>query len=79
VGALVLRRVGLLAATGIAIGTALGMGLGSLMSGILFGVESYDPFTMMAAMTAMASRPSSRALQLRHAVRVRPAKILRAE
>ena len=46
VGALVLRRVVLLAGIGLAIGTAVGLGLGSLMSGILFGVEPGDPLTL---------------------------------
>ena len=39
VGALVLGRVALLAGVGLTIGTGVGIGLGSLMSGILFGVE----------------------------------------
>jgi putative ABC transport system permease protein len=80
VGALVLSRVGVLAGTGLAIGTALGLGLGSLMSGILFGVEPGDPFTMTAVMGAIGLTAILASLApLRHAVLVSPAEILRAE
>jgi predicted permease len=77
---LVLRRVGLLAAVGVAAGTALGMGLGSLMSGILFGVASDDTLTLMAAMAAVGLTALLASLvPLRQAVRVSPAETLRAE
>lgn len=80
VGALVLRRVGLLAAIGIAIGVALGVGLGSLMSGILFGVEVTDPLTMVAVMSGIGVTVlMASAAPLRKAVRVNPAETLRAE
>jgi predicted permease len=80
VGALVLRRVGLLAAIGVAIGTALGLGLGSLMSGILFGVAPDDPLTIAAVMGAIGLTAMLASLApLRHAVLVNPVEILRAE
>ena len=80
VGALVLGRVGLLAGIGLAIGAALGLGLGSLMSGILFGVEPADPLTMMAVMGAIGLTAMLASLApLRHAMSVSPAEILRAE
>jgi hypothetical protein len=80
VAALVLRRVGVLAAMGLAIGTALGLGLGSLMSGILFGVEPGDPLTLAAVMGAIAVTAVLASLApLRVATRVSPAEILRAE
>jgi ABC-type antimicrobial peptide transport system permease subunit len=80
VGALVLGRVGLLAAIGLAIGAALGLGLGSLMSGILFGVEPTDPLTMVAVMSGIGVTALMASLApLRHAVRVSPAETLRAE
>ena len=80
VGALVLGRVGVLAGVGLAIGTALGLGLGSLMSGILFGVEPGDPLTMTAVIGAIGLTAMLASLApLRHAIRVSPAEILRAE
>jgi ABC-type antimicrobial peptide transport system permease subunit len=80
VGALVLRRVGLLAAIGVAIGTAIGLGLGSLMSGILFAVAPDDPLTITAVMGAIGLTAMLASLApLRHAVLVNPVEILRAE
>ena len=80
VGALVLGRVGLLAGIGLAIGAALGLGLGSLMSGILFGVEPADPLTLIAVMGAIGLTAMLASLApLRHALRVSPAEVLRAE
>ncbi len=54
VGSIVLRRVGVLAVLGIAIGSALGFGLGTLMSGLLFGVTPDDPATFWAALATIA-------------------------
>ena len=80
VGRLVLGRVALLAGVGLTIGTGVGIGLGSLMSGILFGVESNDPLTMSVAIGAIGLTAILASLApLRHAVRVSPAEILRAE
>jgi putative ABC transport system permease protein len=80
VGALVLRRVGLLASLGLALGGALGRGLGSLMSGILFGVEPDDPLTLIVAMGAIGVTAILASFApLRHAVLVSPAETLRAE
>jgi putative ABC transport system permease protein len=80
VGALVLGRVGLLAGIGLALGAAGGLGLGSLMSGILFGVQPDDRLTMMAVMGAIGLTAMLASLApLRHALLVSPAEILRAE
>jgi putative ABC transport system permease protein len=80
VGGLVLRRVGLLASIGLALGTALGLGLGSLMSGILFGVEPADSLTMAGVMGTIGLTAILASIApLRHAVLVNPAEILRAE
>jgi putative ABC transport system permease protein len=80
VAALVLGRVGVLAATGLAVGTALGLGLGSLMSSILFGVEPGDPLTLAAVIGAIGLTAVLASLApLRVATRVSPAEILRAE
>jgi putative ABC transport system permease protein len=80
VGSLVLRRVGLLAAIGLAGGAALGLGLGSLMSGLLFGVEPADPLTMTTVMGAIGLTALLASIApVRHAVRVSPAETLRGE
>jgi putative ABC transport system permease protein len=76
----VLGRVGLLAVIGLAIGAGLGFGLGSVMSGLLFGVEPDDPLTMMAVIGAIGLTAMLASLvPLRHAVLVSPAETLRAE
>jgi putative ABC transport system permease protein len=80
IGSLVLGRVGLLAGIGLALGTALGLGLGSLMSGVLFGVEPDDALTIAAVMGAIGLTAILASIApLRHAVLVNPAETLRAE
>jgi putative ABC transport system permease protein len=80
VGALVLGRVGLLTAVGLAIGGALGLGLGSAMSGILFGVEVTDSPTLVAVMSGVGLTALLASVSpLRRAVRVSPAETLRGE
>jgi predicted permease len=80
VGSLVLRRVSLLAGMGLAIGTALGITLGSLMSGMLFGVETSDTLAIGAAVAAIGFTAMIASLApLRRAVQVNPAEALRAE
>ena len=80
VAALVLSRVGLLTAIGLAIGAALSLALGSVMSGILFGVQPHDPLTLAAVMGTIALTAIAASLApLRHAVQVSPAETLRAE
>jgi predicted permease len=80
VGALVLARVAVLAGVGLGIGTAAGLGLGSLMSGLLFGIEPGDPWTIAVVMGAIGLTAMLASLApLRHAVRVSPAQTLRSE
>jgi putative ABC transport system permease protein len=80
VGAIVLRRVGTLAVSGIAIGSALGFGLGTLMSGLLFGVSPDDPATFWAALATIGlTALAATVAPLYQAVRVNPAVILKAE
>jgi putative ABC transport system permease protein len=80
VGSIVLRRVGVLAVLGIAIGSALGFGLGRLMSGVLFGVSPDDPATFWAALATIAlTALAATVAPLYQAVRVNPAVILKAE
>jgi putative ABC transport system permease protein len=80
VGSIVLRRVGVLAVFGIAIGSALGFGLGTLMSGLLFGVSPDDPATFWAALATIGlTALAATVAPLYQAVRVNPAVILKAE
>jgi predicted permease len=80
VAGLVLRRVGLLAAAGLAAGGALGLGLGELMSGMLFGVEPTDTSTLIAVTIAIGLTAMLASLApLRHAVLVSPAETLKVE
>jgi putative ABC transport system permease protein len=80
VGGLVLRRIGVIAVLGIAMGAALGFALGRLMSGMLFGVTPDDPAAFWAAgatiaLTALAATVTP----LMQAVRVNPAVVLKSE
>jgi predicted permease len=80
IGALVLRRVGLLAGIGLVLGAAVGRGLGALMSGILFGVQPNDPMTLATAIVAIGLTAVLASLApLRRAVLVNPVETLRAE
>ena len=54
VSRLVLRRGGLVAAVGIAIGLAAAVGLTRLMSAMLFGVSPLDPVTYAAVSVVLA-------------------------
>ena len=54
VSRLVLRRGGLVAAVGIAIGLAAAVGLTRLMSAMLFGVSPLDPVTYVAVSVVLA-------------------------
>jgi ABC-type antimicrobial peptide transport system permease subunit len=80
IGNLVLRRIGVLAVLGIAIGSALGFGLGTLMSGVLYGVQPDDPATFWAALaTIVVTALVATVAPLYQAVRVSPAVILKAD
>jgi ABC-type antimicrobial peptide transport system permease subunit len=78
--ALVLGRVGRLAAIGLVLGGALAFGLGSLLSGLLFEIENTDLPSALGAVAAIAVMAVAAGIvPLRHAAGVRPAEILRAE
>ena len=78
--AIVLGRIGRLATIGLLLGGALAFGLGSLLSGLLFGVENTDVPSALVAVAAIAVMALAAAIvPLRHAAGVRPAEILRAE
>jgi ABC-type antimicrobial peptide transport system permease subunit len=80
VGRLVLARVAMLAAIGLAIGTAAGLQLASVMSNTLFGVQPGDPLTISMVMATIGVTALAASLvPLRHAIRVSPVTILRAE
>jgi putative ABC transport system permease protein len=80
VGAIVLRRIGVLAVIGIALGSALGFGLGSVMSGLLFDVKADDPATFWAALVTIGLTALVATMApLYQAVRVNPVVILKAE
>jgi putative ABC transport system permease protein len=80
VAALVLRRVGSLAAVGLALGAALGFAVVRQMSGLLFGVEATDVPTMLAVLGTIGGTAMIASLApLRRAVRVSAAETLRAD
>jgi ABC-type antimicrobial peptide transport system permease subunit len=80
ISALVLFRVGILAALGLAVGGWMGVGLGSLMSGSLFKVEPGDTTSTIIAGGAIAITALLASIApVRNAVRVDPAATLRAE
>jgi putative ABC transport system permease protein len=80
IAAIVLGRIGRLATIGLLLGGALAFGLGSLLSGLLFGVENTDVPSALVAIAAIAVMALAAAIvPLRHAAGVRPAEILRAE
>ena len=77
---LILGRLGVLTGIGLAIGTGFGFGLGSLMEGVLFGVQADDPPTIAAVMGAIGlTAMLASVAPLRQAVRVNPVEALRAE
>jgi predicted permease len=80
IGGLVLRRVALLTAVGLAAGGGAALGLGSLMARLLYQVPPDDPVAFalaIATIGAMALLAS--AAPVRHAVQVDPAVTLKAE
>jgi putative ABC transport system permease protein len=80
VSAIVLGRVVVLAALGIASGSALGFGLGSAMSSLLYEVAPADPASFSAALVAIGLTALVATIApLCQAVRVSPAVILKAE
>jgi len=80
IAAIVLGRIGRLAAIGLVLGGAMAFGLGSLLAGLLFGIENTDLPSALGAVAAIAVMALAAAIvPLRHAASVRPAEILRAE
>lgn len=77
---LVLGQGVLMACAGVAIGTAAALGLTRLMSGLLYGVQSWDPITFAAAALSLAVIALSACwLPARRATRVDPMLALRYE
>jgi predicted permease len=80
IGSLVLRRVALLTAIGLAAGGALALGLGSVLARLLYQVPPDDPAAFALAVGAIGGTSLLASLApLRHAVRVDPAVTLKAE
>ena len=78
--ALVLRHAAVLAAIGLAVGTAATLVLARTLSSLLFGVPPWDPVTLgsAAALLALATLAASY-VPARRAARVDPASILASE
>ena len=77
---LVLRKAGLVIATGVAIGAAGALGLTRVMTSLLYGVQGGDPVTLMAAAALLAGGAFAAGyVPARRAVSVDPVTALRAE
>ena len=77
---LVMRRGMLLTATGLAIGMTAALALGQVVGGLLYGVTSHDPATLLAvALFLAAVAMLATYLPARRASRVDPMVALRAE
>jgi macrolide transport system ATP-binding/permease protein len=77
---MVLREAGRLAITGIAIGLVFSVGAGSLMRGLLFGVQSWDASVLCAVVVVLAAAALLASyLPARRAASVNPIEALRAE
>jgi macrolide transport system ATP-binding/permease protein len=77
---MVLREAGLLAIAGIAIGLVFSLFAGSLMSGLLFGVRSWDASVLCAVVSVLAAAALLASyLPARRAAAVNPMEALRAE
>ena len=80
ISGLVLRRVALLTAIGLAAGGALALGLGSLMARLLYQVPPDDPAAFLLAGAAIGGTALVASLApLRAAIRVDPAVTLKAD
>jgi putative ABC transport system permease protein len=75
---LVLRRVSLLMAAGVVIGTGLGAWSVQFADALLFGLEPPDPMTLVgAAVTLAAEGAAAGWLPAHRAARIDPAAVLR--
>jgi predicted permease len=69
-----------LAGLGVVLGLAGALGTGRLLAGLLFGVAPLDPLAMGAAITLLTAAAAAACyIPLRHAIRIDPAILLRAE
>jgi predicted permease len=80
IGSLVLRRVAALVGIGLVAGCALALALGSMLGGLLFGVQPDDPATFALSTGALLLTAMLAAIApLRTAIRTDPAVTLKAE
>ena len=80
IGGLVLRRVAVLVALGLAAGSALALALGSVIGGLLHDVQPDDPSAFALAAVALGlTALVATLIPVRAAVRVDPAVTLKAE
>jgi len=76
----VLRQAGLLVGIGLAIGIAAALAGARILSGLLFGVTSRDPLTLLAASAVLLAAGLFAAWwPARRAARVEPMAALRSE
>lgn len=75
---LVLRRVGILVATGVLVGGAISWGLARFVSTLLYGLDKHDPLTLAGAAVILSIIGASAGwLPARRASRIDPAQVLR--
>jgi ABC-type antimicrobial peptide transport system permease subunit len=75
---LVLRRVGVLVATGVVVGTAISWVLARLVASLLFGLQPHDPATLAGASVVLAAIGALAGwLPARRASQIDPARVLR--
>jgi ABC-type antimicrobial peptide transport system permease subunit len=80
IGGMVLRRVAVLIALGLAAGSALALALGSVIGGLLHDVRPDDPSAFLLAAVALGlTAVVATLIPVRAAVRVDPAVTLKAE
>ena len=77
---MILRESAWLALAGIAVGTGAALGLTHLVKSMLYGIQSYDPFSIVSgALILLAVALTASWIPARRAASVQPIKALRHE